>query len=296
MISTKTGFLAEVRELSGYHELIRNLVRKELKVKYKNSILGFLWTLLNPLFSLIIFTVVFRVLLKFGIPFFAFYLLSGLLAWNFFTMGLSTATQSVVANSSLVTKVYFPRKALPLSAVGASAYHFFFQFVVLLGAMAIFRYFRFWDSSLLLFPLAFVVEVILVSALALVLASLNVYVRDIQHLLELALLAWFWFTPIVYASAWIRDRLTHFPAIWGLYLANPMTGIVLAFQRALYSQIAPLQAETPGAKPKPFPVLIDAPITWYYSRLLYVAIGSIILFVVCWRTFSRLEWRLAEEL
>jgi ABC-2 type transport system permease protein len=274
-----------------YQELLRNLIRKELKVKYKNSALGFVWSLLNPLLSLLIFSLVFRVLLRFGIPYYAFYLLSGLLAWNLFSMSLTTATQSIVANASLVSKVRFPRAALPLSSVGASAYHFGVQLIVLAGAMVLFGYFRFWDASLALFPAALIVELILVSALAFVLAAVNVYFRDVGHLLELALLAWFWMTPIVYASAWVHERLVDSSWLWGLYLANPMTGIVLAFQRALYSQVS-ATSETG----EPFPVLVQEPLGWYFERLGYVAVFSLVALAVCWAIFRRLEVRLAEEL
>jgi len=283
--------VTEMRSMFRYQELLRNLIRKELKVKYKNSALGFVWSLLNPLLSLLIFSLVFRVLLRFGIPFYAFYLLSGLLAWNLFSMSLTTATQSIVVNSSLVSKVRFPRAALPLASVGASAYHFGVQLAVLVGAMIVFGYFRFWDAGLALFPAALMIELIFVSALAFVLAAVNVYFRDVGHLLELALLAWFWMTPIVYASAWVQERLADTPGLWSLYLANPMTGIVLAFQRGLYAQVS-----APGEEGEPFPVLVQASLGWYYQRLAYVAVISVVALGICLLIFRRLEGRLAEEL
>lgn len=287
---SRPGFIAQVRELTKYHELIRNLTRKELKVKYKNSALGFLWSLFNPLLYLVIFTIVFRYLLGFGIPYFPFYLLSGLLAWNLFSTGTSAAAISIVANSTLVTKSYFPRKALPLAAVGASAYHLFLQLMVLVGAMVLFGYFRFWDVGLLLFPLAVVCLLLFLSALSFALAALNVYFRDVQHLLELVLLAWFWITPIVYPIAQIATRLKHHKLFWDLYLANPVTNIVIGFQRAFYSQITPMQDG------KPFPVLVTQPLSWYFMRLVYVGSASVVVFVLCWMLFSRLEPRFAEEL
>ncbi len=283
--------VTEVRSAFRYQELLRNLIRKELKVKYKNSALGFVWSLLNPLLSLLIFSLVFRILLRFGIPYYAFYLLSGLLAWNLFATSLTTATQSIVGNASLVSKVRFPRATLPLASVGASAYHFGVQFAVLAGAMAIFGYFRFWDSGLALFPAALLILLVFVSALSFVLSALNVYFRDVGHLLELGLLAWFWMTPIVYASAWVQERLADSPGLWGLYLANPMTGIVLAFQRGLYAQVS-----AAGENGEQQAVLVQAPLSWYYQRLGYVAILSLVSLGVCWMVFRRLEGRLAEEL
>jgi ABC-2 type transport system permease protein len=283
--------VTEVRSALRYQELLRNLIRKELKVKYKNSALGFVWSLLNPLLSLAIFSLVFRVLLRFGIPYYAFYLLSGLLAWNLFSTSLTTATQSIVGNASLVSKVRFPRATLPLASVGASAYHFGVQFAVLAGAMVIFGYLPFWDSGFALFPAALLILLVFVSALSFVLAALNVYFRDVGHLLELGLLAWFWMTPIVYASAWVQERLADTPGLWSLYLANPMTGIVLAFQRGLYAQVS-----ATGDNGEQQAVLVQAPLSWYYQRLGYVAILSVVALAVCWMVFRRLEGRLAEEL
>ncbi|MGH9181961.1 MAG: ABC transporter permease, partial [Acidimicrobiales bacterium] len=123
-----------------YRELLAGLVRKELKVKYKNSALGFFWSMLNPALYLVVFYVVFVKILRAGIPEFPIYLLSGLLVWNLFSTSLSAATGSVVGNSAIVKKVAFPREILAMASVGASLVHFFLQAVVLLGALAVFRH------------------------------------------------------------------------------------------------------------------------------------------------------------
>ena len=118
-----------------YHELLVALVRKELKVRYKGSTLGFLWSLLNPLLYLAVFYYVFEVVLEAGIPNFAIFLLSGLLAWNLFSSSLLTGTGAIVDNGALVKKVYFPREILPLANVGASLVHFFLQLIVMAFAL-----------------------------------------------------------------------------------------------------------------------------------------------------------------
>ena len=110
-----------------YRELLVGMVRKELKIKYKNSVLGFAWSLLNPLLYLVVFYVAFELILKSSVPSFPIYLLSGLLVWNLFSGGLAAATSSVVGNSGLVKKVSFPREILPLAAVGSILVHFFLQ-------------------------------------------------------------------------------------------------------------------------------------------------------------------------
>ena len=209
-----------------YRELLMGLIRKELKVKYKDSSLGFLWSMLNPAMYLAVFYVVFKVILGSPIPNFAIYLLSGLLAWNLFSASVMGAVSSVVANGPLVNKVYFPREILPLSVVGATVVHFFLQSVVLLGTLMIFRY-GVALEYLWLIPIALVVLLVLTSGLAILFAACNVYARDLQHLLELALLAWFWMTPIVYPWATPADKLVENDLPSGLTMINPITPIVL---------------------------------------------------------------------
>lgn len=274
------------RESFAHHrELLINLIRKELKIKYKNSALGFVWSLANPLLYLVVFSVVLVGFLRVAMPQYHFYLLSGLLAWNFLSAALNASTTSVVSNASLVTKIYFRREVLPLSAIGAAGVHFVLQFGVLVAAMLAFSHQRFWDEGLLLLPMALGVELVLLAGLGLLVAAVNVYYRDVQHLLELGLLAWFWLTPIVYPSVLARN--TRF---WGIYLLNPMTAVVLGFQRALYSRV---NVEQDGVTST---VLVDAPVTWYAQRLGYVLVAALAILAFGWWLFRRLDGRFAEEL
>ena len=276
---TRRGSFVRNRELLG------NLIRKELKVKYKNSALGFVWSLANPLLYLVVFSVVLVGFLGVAMPEFHFYLLSGLLAWNFLSSALNSATTSIVGNSSLVTKIYFRREVLPLAGIGAAVFHFLLQLGVLVAAMLLFSHQRYWDEGLLLLPMAMFVQLVLLAGMGLVLASANVYFRDIQHLLELGLLAWFWLTPIVYPSSLARNS-----RFWDVYLLNPMTPVVLGFQRALYSRINPVQDG------RPTNVLVDAPVSWYAQRLGYVAMGAVVLLAGALLLFRKLDARFAEEL
>jgi ABC-2 type transport system permease protein len=286
VIEPGTSFTGRIRDLLAYRELIVNLTRKELRVKYKSSVLGFVWSMLNPLLYLGIFWLVFTYFLPNNIPNFAIYLVSGLLGWNLFSAGLSNSVSSLLSNASLVTKVYFPREVLPMSALGAALMHFFFQLIVVAGVLAAFRY-PVGPAVLLLVPAALVVELIVLAGFCLIVAVLNVYFRDVQHLLELLLLAWFWMTPIVYPVATLQSSIGRF---WTLSLLNPMTAIELAFQRGIYTHVRPLHNGIPVQ------VLVDAPITWYLRNLAFVAVGGFIMFLVGWAIFRRLESRLAEEL
>ncbi len=267
-----------------YRELLANLVRKELKIKYKNSALGFVWSLATPLLYLVVFSVALTGLLGQGMPQYYFFLLSGLLAWNLFSAATTASTQAIVSNASLVTKIYFRREVLPLSAIGAALVHFLLQLSVLLGAMLVLQHYRFWDAGLFLLPLAVAAQVLLLVGMSFVLTTANVYYRDVQHLLEIALLAWFWLTPIVYSTSLVSDR----PSFWRLYLMNPMTPIVMSYQRALYSRVV---NPDDGTR-----ILVDAPIAWYAQRLGYVALLGLVILGAGWLLFRKLDGRLADEL
>lgn len=289
VIRSTTGVVARVREIVRYRELLANLVRKELKVKYKNSALGFVWSMLNPALYLVVFFVVFQLVLKNGIPYFAIYLLSGLLVWNLFSTSLAAATGAIVGNSAIVKKVAFPREILPLASVGASMVHFFLQGAVLLAALAFFRYLP-SGEYLLLVPVALLALVLLAGALAVLLSAVNVYARDTQHLLELVLLAWFWMTPVVYQYRLVGDRLGD--KAW-IYLLNPVTPIVLTFQRAIYARVEPC-CVAGGARLPILPAGRDP--LWYLSMLGVVILGSTVLFALALKIFGRLEGNFAEEL
>ncbi len=291
--------LGQVLAVWSYRELLVGLVRRELKVKYRDSTLGFLWSLLNPALSLAVFYVVFQIILGAGIPDFAIFLLCGLLVWNLFSGSLAAATGSISGAGGLVNKVWFPRLILPLAAVGAAMVHFFLQGVVLVTALAITRY----DIALTWLPLlalAFVATVVLSAALAIVLSAVNVYARDTQHFLELGLLAWFWMTPIVYPVSLQANQLAVRPNLpdW-LHLLNPVTPLVLAFQRVLHNQTIEterqLRAEG-GVDVIISGILPDNPFLWYAGTCAVVLVVSLVACVGAVALFSRLEGNFAEEL
>ncbi|MEZ5204300.1 MAG: ABC transporter permease [Acidimicrobiales bacterium] len=138
-VSKRPTPFERIRHLWQYRELIGNLTRKELKVKYKNSILGFLWSLLNPLMYLVVFSIVFNIISEVKVPYYGMFFLAGLLAWNLFSSGLSQGTIAITSNAQLVTKVWFPRESLVLASVFAAVVHFCAPGLVLLAAMLVFR-------------------------------------------------------------------------------------------------------------------------------------------------------------
>lgn len=277
----RTTMLGRIREIAAHHELLLNLVRLELKAKYKASALGFAWSLLNPAMYLVVFYVAFDVILGGGIPRFPVYLLSGLLVWNFFTAALNAGTGSVVAGAGLVKKVWFPREILPLASVGAALVHFFLQLLVLIAALVVLRHPVGWAEMPLL-PLALVDLILLAAALSLLFSVANVYLRDMAHFVELALLAWFWVTPIIYPFTQLKTAL-HGHTVVALF--NPVTPIVLTFQRALYGEFG-----------DPPVIPADLTFTWYLRNLAIVTVGVLVVLTIALRVFSRLEGNLAEEL
>jgi ABC-2 type transport system permease protein len=277
-ITPKGHLGTRVRDIFRYRELLINLVRKDLKVRYKSSVLGFLWSLLNPAMLLVVYYFVFSVLLGSGIPRFPIYLLSGLLVWNLFNVGLSSATGSVVASSGIVNKVWFPREVLPLSAIGAAVVHFFLQGLVMVLTLLVFRHPVSW-SYLPLLPLGLVALLLFLAALSLLMSAINVYLRDMQHLVEIALLPWFFCSPIVYSYELITDKLGRWQ--W-IYLLNPVTPVVLVFQRAIYGGYSD--------------VVEKFPYWWYVRNLVAVIVASLLLLTFALAVFRRLEGNFTEEL
>jgi ABC-2 type transport system permease protein len=281
-----------LRVLTAHREILLNLIRKELKVKYAASVLGAIWSLLNPLVYLVVFWFVARVL-RAGIPDFPVYLLSGLLAWNLFSAALSGGARSVLDNANLVKKVSFPHEILPLSAVGVALVDFVLQSAVLLAFILVSGY-GFHAPELALWPLAFAALLVLTVGLALWFSALNVRYRDVGHLLTIGLLVWFWSTPIVYPGYQVQGlaesgarAFLGIPA-FTLYLLNPLVGIVTGFQRALYGVVHPAASAEP--------VLFTRSVGWYAMVLLAVLAGSFVLLLLAWRYFFHRSGDFGEEL
>ncbi len=295
VVSPRINLRQRVRQIWQYRELLLGMTRKELRVQYKDSVLGFLWSMLNPATNLLVYFVVFQIILRNGIPHYAIYLMSGVLVWNFFSSSVSGACGSLVANSHIIKKVAFPREIPALAQVGSAMMQMGFQSIVLVIFLAAFRTAPAVDFVILLIP-ALVALITLATSLGLLFAALNVKMRDMQHLLGVALSVWFWATPIVYPFRQIRDRIqfypSHFKWLLDLYRMNPVTPIVLSFQRAIYGVTSPK-----GASGQPIHILPDHAGLWWYSWQLLAVIGfAVALGVFALGVFGRREGSFAEEL
>ena len=293
-ISKRPGAIQRLRDVWRYRELLGNLVRKELKVKYKDSILGFLWTLLNPALQLIVYSFAFGVLFKSPIPLFAIFFICGLLPWTFFTSALTSGSSSVVANAQLVNKVWFPREILPLASIGAALVHWFLQSIVLVVALFVVQRSPDWAYLPLLIP-AVLVLVTFSAALGIMLSAINVYLRDTQHLLELVMLAWFWATPIVWNYPLIGERLTENGLPFYLVFINPITPIIATFQRALYHEWVWSGTRIIDGN-KITGIVPEGSVWWYLRNLTIVGVGAVLLLWVALHIFGRLEDNFGEEI
>jgi ABC-type polysaccharide/polyol phosphate export permease len=230
--------LTWLKELWTYRDLVVNLVARDLKVRYKNSILGVVWSWLNPLLMMLIFTFVFGVLYKgVDIPNYHIHFLSALLPWNFFSSAVMGGIPSVVASAHLVKKVYFPREVLPISSVLSSLVNFlmalpvFFVLAIISGVMP--------TEYVLLLPIPILIEVIFATGIVLFLSTLEVYYRDTHMLMDVGMQAWFFITPIIYPMKSLPTQvtlagITFNPQVW-LFRLNPMASIINTYQDILYN-------------------------------------------------------------
>ena len=278
-----TGTGDSIRDIVAHRDLLGLLIRRELRARYKDSSLGVLWSLVRPLAQLLIYYFAIGGILGLakGIPDFAIFVYVGLTAWTFFVEMISAGTNSVVDNSGLVKKIYLPREIFPLSAVGGALFNFAVQFAILLAATAVLGRFPL-SVDFLYAPLSILVILVFGTAIALFLSAWNVYLRDVQHLVEVAILVLFWASPIVYSFKFVNDALK---GNWleQIYLANPVTLVVLGMQKAIWVA----GSHQPGVQN--FPPNLDI-------RLLIALAVSFILLWLGQRVFSRLQGNFAQEL
>lgn len=301
VVSAKISVGRRLQEIWRSRELLVYMVRTEIKVKYKNSVLGLLWSMLSPAMTLAVYTLVFGVLLKNGIPNFVIFLFSGLLLWNFFSTGVLAATGVVVNNAGLVKKVSFPREILALAAIGSAGVFFFFQACVMAIFMIVLRMPPAWPLIWLL-VVAIIPTLVFASALGIFFAAVNVYLRDTLHLVTVLVgAAWFWACPIVYSFQYsLASHMVgkdHWRA-W-LYFLNPMTPLVMTFQRVLYDRPGLVKMAikvAPGAPPIRDRLLPPWPVSTYVWADGLVLLVSLVLFYLAMVVFGRLAGNFAEEL
>lgn len=274
------GKLAEV-----FHrrDLLRLLVRRDLQARYRDSVLGFLWTLIRPIVQFLMYYLVLGQFLRAaeGIPQFAIFLFAGLTIYTFFAEMVQGSTTSILANAGLVKKIYLPREIFPLASVGAAGFMFLVQCLVLLVGALIFQALPAPVEMLWFIPSVLLI-LIYGLALGILLSALNVYLRDVQYVTDVVLMLAMWLSPIVYAWTMVADafRTIGLPS-WALevYTDNPITLAVLGFRKAFWG--AGTDADYPD------------------DLLLRIGVAGVIglvLLFISHRVFTRLQGNFAQEM
>ncbi len=230
-----------VRELWTYRDLLYNLVVRDLKVRYKNSVLGVLWSLLNPLLMMLVFTFVFKVLSGGSrLPAYPAFILSGVLAWNLFSTSVSGAIGSIVGNANLIKKVYFPREVLPIAVVLSNLVNYLLALPVYFVLAAVLG--RAPTIWVLFLPLVIIVQLVFTLGISFILATVNVFYRDTQIVMEVILLAWFFMSPVFYSISEVAPNGARIGGLvfssydvqrW-MRILNPMASIIASYRDVLY--------------------------------------------------------------
>lgn len=216
-----------LRELYAYREMINSLVKKDLRGRYKGSILGFLWTFINPLMQLAVYTIVFSVIMRAGIDKFYIFLFVALVPWIFFSSAITGGSMSILNQNDMVKKIYFPRQILPIAYVTSSFVNMMFCFVIIFVAL-IFSGIGINFKALLYLPIIMLIEYVLALGIALLTSALTVYFRDLEHILGIMTMAWMYLTPIMYPVEMVPEQFLT------IFNANPMTPVIIAYRDILY--------------------------------------------------------------
>ncbi len=291
VVSARDPLGVRLRNLLGRRELLSSLIVSDIRIKYKGSALGLVWSMLSPALTLATYYMVFSVFLKNGIPNFVVYLFSGLVVWNMFQSAVNAATGVIVDRAGLVKKVSFPREILALSNVGASMIYFGIQLGVLVAFLAVIRHAPAWNFLWIL-PISFLALYLLTASIAIVMSAITVYLRDVRHLMEVVLQLWFWVSPVVYSYENSIAAALHRHGLANLYFLNPMTLIILTFQRIFYVSTT-VRSTTSGL---PLHILPTWPMSTYFYLNAGLLGGTAILFLIALSVFGRLEGNFESEL
>ena len=246
--------------------MIFSLVRKELRGRYKGSVLGFLWTFINPLLQLLVYTLVFSVIMRMGIDRYYLFLFVALIPWIFFSASLTGGSGSILASKDMVKKIYFPREIMPISYVTSAFVNMLLSFVVIFAVVLV-SGMGVNPVALLYLPVIMLVEYVLALGIALLASALTVYFRDLEYILGIIAMAWQFLTPVMYSSDLVPKKLL---PIWKL---NPMTPVIEAYRQILYYKEVP-----------------------HLDTLLNASILGVVTLVVGYGVFRKLQKGFAEEL
>lgn len=265
-IKEKDVSMKTIKELYVYREMIFSLVRRDLRGRYKGSVLGFAWTFLNPLFQLGVYTMVFSLIMRSDIKDFYLFLFVALVPWIFFSTSVSGGASCIRGQSDMVKKIYFPREVLPIAFVTSQFVNMILSLLVVFSVLIVSGK-GISLPAMLSLPIVMLVEYLLAISAAMLISSITVYLRDIEYLLGIVVMAWQFLTPVMYNVDQVPEGLRP------IFYLNPMTPVIIAFRDILYYKKVPEMR-----------TLIQA-----------IVMGLIVLFVGC-LIFSKLKRHFAEEM
>lgn len=253
-----------INEIVKYKEFLKSNVKKDVRGKYKGSVLGILWSFINPLLSVLIYAIVFRYIMRFNIENYLIYLISGIIPWNFFTSAINSGMNSIIFNADIIKKVYFPRIILPISGVTSCLVNFLISCIIIV----IFALFSGLGISiyLLFLPIVVFVMYVFILGIVFVLSAVEIYVRDIEHIINFFIGMLFYVTPILYTIDYVPKKFIIFLKL------NPLSYLINAFHSIFYY--------------KTMPNLND---------LCFISLFSFILFIIGYLIFNKLQKGFAEE-
>ena len=224
--------LNEFKEIYKYREMIYSMVRKDLRGRYKGSVLGFLWTFINPLLQLLVYNMVFSIILRNDIEKFYLFLFVALIPWMFFSASITGGSVSIISQKDLIKKIYFPREIIPISYVTSCFVNMLLSFIVVI--IVVFASgVRPTVAGMILLPTIMIIEYLLALGIAMITSAVTVYFRDLEHILGIVSMAWMYATPICYPESLCPEKYRF------LFHLNPMTSIVEAYRAVLYYGTVP---------------------------------------------------------
>jgi lipopolysaccharide transport system permease protein len=282
-VDRSAGLLAKVLELWQYRELIQNLILRDLRARYKGSALGYLWTQIAPLGMMLVYVIVFGLLLPSSVALYPIFVIAGLLPWNFTAEAVLSGTRSVIDNAPLVKRTYFPREVLPLVAVGASLVNFILSLPMLLLVMIVVQLSSggqlIFSWSLLYLPVIMLLHTLLLAGVVLLLSAAAVFLRDVVHLVGIAINIWFFLTPIIYPLSVVGNEFWVRLIRW----LNPLASLVEFYREVIYGNpVAVGLLPTPGV-----PAL---------TSMLRIAVTAFLLLGIGSWFFQRFSQHFGEEL
>lgn len=230
--------MKSLREIYEYREMIFSLVRKDLRGRYKGSALGFLWTFINPLLQLLVYTLVFSVIMRAGIDQYYIFLFVGLVPWIFFSSALTGGSSCIIESQDMVKKIYFPREVLPIAYVTSSFVNMVLTFIVVFVVLIV-SGFGINPIAILYMPIIMIVEYVLAVGIALLTSALTVYFRDLQYILSIIAMAWQFLTPVMYSQKMVEEQLAPHPLLQRIWNLNPATPMINAYRDILYYKRVP---------------------------------------------------------